>query len=81
MADSWQPIETAPKDGTKVDLWVVSEHRAKGERCTAFWAREPFSFASKRESWRGIPHNPMNWKPTHWMPFPDPPSMKDEGHG
>ncbi len=24
MTTSWQPISTAPKDGTPVDLWVVS---------------------------------------------------------
>lgn len=39
----WQPIDSAPKDGTKVDLWVVDKYvrrsaQDKGERITnAMW--------------------------------------------
>lgn len=34
---TWQPIETAPRDGTVIDLWMVTEER-KGFRVPdAYW--------------------------------------------
>lgn len=33
----WRPIDTAPKDGTAIDLWVVcSQHGGKRE-ANAYW--------------------------------------------
>jgi hypothetical protein len=43
---TWQPIDTAPKDGTKIDLWVVDQFIRRpelneGERVTdAWWGEE-----------------------------------------
>lgn len=55
---SWQPIETAPKDGTFV--LAVTE---SGYRVIVQWCADKF--------WRSnVPHA---WEPTHWMPLPEPP--------
>lgn len=74
-AGKWRPIETAPKDGTRIivgkavdgDMWWAS---------SAYWFHEP------------CPHQPrckpgthQGWTngadtlapPTHWMPLPPPP--------
>lgn len=74
----WQPIETAPKDGTIIDLWVV---------CSPAW-RPPngewdrYADCSFREGrWREfniqlgewISIEDENWTVTHWMPLPEPP--------
>lgn len=32
MSEEWRPIETAPTDGTVVDLWVFHSETEKGER-------------------------------------------------
>lgn len=58
----WQPIETAPKDGTRVLLADVSN----GEIIAAYmgaWMEETFSCLSGQ---------PCAWtpEPTHWMPLP-----------
>lgn len=62
----WQPIETAPDDGTQVDLWCESEHEGfDGQRfIDCYWIYK---------KWAGIPADPMKWHPTHWMPQPEPP--------
>ena len=66
-ARCWCPIETAPKDGTKIDMWWVNRH---GEG-----ARETECFFGKG-SWRwhrsGI-EVPSLYTPTHWMPVPAAP--------
>jgi hypothetical protein len=58
---NWQPIETAPKDGTRVLLCVVGPWTAD--------AREYYHLASWCvDYWQ--PFIPNNW--THWMPLPEP---------
>ena len=37
MTDTWQSIETAPKDGTKIDLWMVDEKGAAWRVTDAYW--------------------------------------------
>jgi hypothetical protein len=78
---TWQPIETAPKDGTPV--LVFSPHA-------------PFSdptniIVAKFDTWRSDPNGEYSWwsycesvladisgqiepEPTHWMPLPPPPT-------
>lgn len=74
----WQPIETAPKDGTNVVL-------ASSERVTfGRWLDN----SQTRWPWEGwiTPDGPWGPKatkaPTHWMPLPEPPlsllSLNDE---
>jgi hypothetical protein len=60
---TWQPIATAPKDGTPILLFAPHKSVVQGS-----WNRgDAFN----------MPHwsTPSNWfEPTHWMPLPDPPS-------
>lgn len=64
----WQPIETAPKDGTDVILLFAKEDRMfigdgpLPRRRAARWYRGAWS----------VPHFADNM-PTHWAPFPDLP--------
>ncbi|RUW69835.1 DUF551 domain-containing protein [Mesorhizobium sp. M2A.F.Ca.ET.067.02.1.1] len=84
-AAEWQPIDTAPKDGTKVLLWMV--HR------NAAYSPDPIG-----EGWaapvtaKWIDHNGGGWtwhgmlgRPTHWMALPAAPKdwkpFTDEVHG
>lgn len=63
----WQLIDTAPKDGSKVDLW----HPQKG-RCTdSFWHKQTYTLY---EPWGWGNHS---WGrivgATHWMSLPADP--------
>ena len=65
---NWQPIETAPKDGEMVLLWVPDFHKVcTGWFCqaTKLWPdNEPFTEDGE----------PCNvGLPTRWMPLPQPP--------
>jgi hypothetical protein len=65
----WQPIETAPRDGTRVDLWTNY-----GERVAdAKWDKDGW------REWSLGGFDSMEWvrldgTPTHWMPLPPPPA-------
>lgn len=61
-APDWQPIETAPKDGTEIDVWCPSEV----QRLTVKWDGEVWE--NVRGGW--VSEN----YPSHWMPFPSPPT-------
>jgi hypothetical protein len=66
--DEWQPIETAPKDGTTILIFV------SGECETVCW--DGGWFLGWFDTW----DDPvMAHYPTHWMPMPKPPTQKDTG--
>ncbi len=64
----WQPIETAPRDGT-VLLLYSSNHSDVWQQRLAYWATGP------REGWygRGGPAYATDGAFSHWMPLPEPP--------
>jgi len=75
---NWNPIETAPKDGTFI-LAVVKgftpavaqwteDFRPGGE----FTFLEPGMFAED-DHWDQMLAETIAWKPTHWLPLPAPP--------
>lgn len=72
----WQPIKTAPKDGTVVDLWVT--YRGGGSRSpSCVWKKTPNAFPT----WVSPSHGDWEYgygrmtgvTPTHWMLPPAPP--------
>lgn len=71
---NWQPIETAPKDGTPI-LAVFYEPSLPElySPCTIVWASYHPNSKGK-ECWRtsAICGNKME-RVTHWMPLPEPP--------
>ena len=79
----WQPIETAPKDGTWMLVacrWIRDpEEEGLGDWCRIVrWAAD--------ERYKGFPWATMDPEgiafggtikegvPTHWMPLPEPPN-------
>lgn len=63
----WQPIETAPKDGT----WVLI-HIYRNDISAAHQAGVSYSTNDEKE-WRGRAGLRFTCEPTHWQPLPDPP--------
>ncbi len=61
--EEWQPIETAPKDGTHILVWRPDEgdrkHKAHAGIC--YWRKNCW-YTSRRYQ-----------QPTHWKPLPAPP--------
>ncbi len=77
LTTAWQPIETAPKDGTEV--LVCCEHPNLYSPTTGVWATyHPNSQGV--ETWRtsAIGGNKMG-NVTHWMPLPSPPASNEAG--
>ena len=68
----WQPIETAPKDGSEIlALWKRSQIQSNGYGVVWF----------EDGSWREFDYECLVSDPTHWMPLPSPPAApaKQEG--
>lgn len=71
--DGWQPIETAPKDGT----WVMLFYRPSCVPLVTFWAE----YSAARSDWAHRKELGNN-VPTHWRPLPWPPATATEkSHG
>lgn len=74
---NWQPIETAPRDGTRVLLyrpeaslwWQVMGGRFDGDK----YAKKPRPFWAS-DNWSLTKTEQRSCDPTHWMPLQPPPS-------
>jgi len=71
----WQPIETAPKDETEIDVWAIPP---KGPGCrvtNVCWTRMTDWDGREFEGWTGMYPVRFGYRhePTHWMPTPAPP--------
>jgi hypothetical protein len=65
----WQPIETAPKDGTPVDIW---ERGFYGQRLTNM---RRCDLGNNNIFYEAIISGPACVRDvTHWMPIPNPPT-------
>lgn len=65
----WQPIESAPKDGTFIMLIMAGNNPHSNEPyipAILRWLSDRWGDDDTDEDW-------SNWKPTHWMPLPQPP--------
>lgn len=67
----WQPIETAPKDGTKVLLLQKCADNVN-------YYAEAGWFRARRAGYDGWAYysDEIDITPTHWMKLPDPPEDK-----
>jgi hypothetical protein len=73
---TWQPIETAPRDGTEFQAWMMRDDDG-----SSHW--EPMVRFNPEtdafELWGRIDYDIDGWDtyywlvPTHWMPQPEPP--------
>jgi hypothetical protein len=89
----WQPIETAPKDGTEVLIWREDCGPLMGRYCSANELstmsdreRDELDEASLfQEDWWGGDADGGGFRlegsevPTHWMPLPTPPASLVQG--
>ncbi len=70
MTQEWQPIETAPRDGTRILGYSPSKDATV---CETWWVEDYLQdewgvyIGGWDDDWD------LNRKPTHWMPLPEPP--------
>lgn len=83
--NGWRSIESAPKDGTLVDLWSPRLGRLSNCRWQKYlaWSDKPESEMWSVEGRGGFPldiaYPPTcrpDAQPTHWRPLPPPPEDK-----
>jgi hypothetical protein len=61
-AQAWQPIKTAPRDGTKILSFVWTIYQ--GGVVVAHWDDNDGFIDCDSDF----------WEPTHWLPLPEPPT-------
>lgn len=66
----WQPIETAPKDGTHI---IALRPTDPPHVESMYWARYEDADRDGDWHWSYDGDSPREGSPTHWMPLPPPP--------
>ncbi len=76
----WQPIETAPRDGTRVLIYQPNAPRQNVME--AYWAM-PYEDAPEEQCWWNTPdgisgrgYTILSEAVTHWQPLPPPPEER-----
>lgn len=70
----WQPIETAPRDGTEILLGYAGSHS-----CAGYWMGDPALNYWNETGWFWTGANVITEhpdSPTHWQPLPPPPEER-----
>lgn len=77
VGNGWEPIETAPKDGTEIFVWGSLEACAHARPHIGCEDIERVFWYSEYESWCVFSTQCEGWvpEPTHWQPLPPPPEM------
>ena len=72
----WQPIETAPKDGTDILVWGSIEMSSRSRPHVGTEDIIRVCWSQGGESWVVTSVQADGWvpEPTHWMPLPAPPA-------
>lgn len=63
----WQPIETAPKDGTRILVFVPDGRSDEPGQHLVSWYCNTWVITTDERDWTFV------LEPTHWMPLPEPP--------
>ena len=69
----WQPIETAPKDGTEVIVYGIRLGDWGYTEDKPDWTGARYINGHWTET-KPTPRYCNGFKPTHWLPLPDEPS-------
>ena len=69
----WQPISTAPKDGTRVMVWMNDKYASNQHAFAKLWFYADGRLGGGAEGYSG------DWSISHWMPLPPPPIVGKEG--
>lgn len=70
-ASPWQPIETAPKDGTPILAYTPEPRCINGEIYALAWCNVYNAWIEAGgEQWE-------DFNPTHWTPLPEPPEVEE----
>lgn len=80
LVPQWQPIETAPKDGTVIQGWIEVYDADEGRSENPYWIPKIRFNTTEWEhksdaGWISL--NLLSWrerKPTYWMPLPSEPT-------
>lgn len=64
----WQPIETAPKDGSAILIYTPHFYFGAGVYL-AWWGEEWWEVCTEGQTL----HPYSTSRATHWMPLPEPP--------
>ena len=63
----WQPIETAPKDGTWILIFRSTPHTNMELGCALVYWDDHFT------CWHDGEYHSDHYDPSHWVPLPEPP--------
>jgi hypothetical protein len=77
---TWEPIETAPKDGSEILVFWMADFSHVGGPLTPTCQVVAWMGKGEEACWvdplggseEGL--RPISGEPTHWMPLPDPPT-------